>query len=69
MREQNPYKPPQDAEPPPYPKLDGIWLAKDTAKLLFTALLVSVVVVPPLFILIAVVYGILQYFGIPLPNQ
>jgi hypothetical protein len=64
----NPYESPQDGEAPRRPASGGLELAKDTASLLVVGLLASIVAIPILFILVAVIYGMCQYVGIPLPN-
>lgn len=64
----NPYESPQDGEVQRPPAPSGMESAKDTARLLLTGLLASIVVIPCLFILGAVIYGILQDIGVPLPS-
>ena len=64
----NPYASPQQTEEPPTSNsLSGWAFAKDTMSLLFAGLVLSIIGVPVLFIFVAVLIGILQVVGLPLP--
>ena len=64
----NPYESPkQESEPSLRNTLTGWALAKDSVKLFAVGLVASVVGVPILIVACAVLYGFLQYVGVPLP--